>query len=515
MKRKKLLWSCLSTIAVICLLSFSDNPPDGRTGAPGELTCMAVGCHGNSQAFDGDIEFFGFPAALVAGQTFEVGLNINVTDGQPMRAGFQIVGVGEGPNGFVNVGEFTDPGANVRLVTSNNRMYMEHRDAKFFNGSSRVTYNARWSTPNSFQVESLTLYAVSVLANGNGSSSGDKVIFQTMTLPVTNVTDEDGDGFNTDLDCDDTNPDINPNAMEIINNDVDEDCDGIAQMIDEDNDGFNSDEDCDDFDSNIKPGAPEIPNNDIDENCDGVVLIIDEDMDGFNSDEDCDDTDASVNPDAMEIQNNDVDENCDGIIAVVDNDDDGFHAGVDCDDKNAAINPDAFDVPDNGVDENCDGIDATLTVTITGTLVNINNLPIANVIIFDSVSFTPLDTTGPDGTFELILPDDSHTLTFAKDSRAGDGLSTGDLVVITNHILNRRPFTHHLQSEIADVNGSGSVSSTDLVLIKQVILQRLPGFPDRPSWNFSPASIRADQSIQNIRVFALKLGDVNATASRQ
>jgi hypothetical protein len=165
--------------------------------------------------------------------------------------------------------------------------------------------------------------------------------------------------------------------------------------------------DCDDSDPLVNPGAAETPADFIDSDCDGQELcFVDFDGDGWAIDDtvgsfdlacdelgeapagapqgDCDDGDAGVSPAAVEGIADGVDADCNGVeLCYVDGDGDGWRVGEeviasfelacqgdgyadatapegDCDDADVSRNPDAEEGVGDEVDQDCDGGEALL-----------------------------------------------------------------------------------------------------------------------------------------------------------
>jgi hypothetical protein len=107
---------------------------------------------------------------------------------------------------------------------------------------------------------------------GAGNDSVNADTFDATLGCETVYQDADGDGATVPADCNDQDPAIHPGAVDVLDDGVDQNCDGHdATNPDRDADGFDRPADCNDADPGIHPGAAEIRGNTVDENCDGLV----------------------------------------------------------------------------------------------------------------------------------------------------------------------------------------------------------------------------------------------------
>ena len=107
-KGKIALFCIVSTL----ILAFSSAPPTGRTGAPGDGLC--TNCHGDTASFDGDITISGIPNNPLPNTTYTVRVDIDVTSGNPVRGGFQLVALDDTNDN--QAGTWSNPDSDLSLI---------------------------------------------------------------------------------------------------------------------------------------------------------------------------------------------------------------------------------------------------------------------------------------------------------------------------------------------------------------------------------------------------------------
>jgi Dockerin type I domain len=136
--------------------------------------------------------------------------------------------------------------------------------------------------------------------------------------------------------------------------------------------------------------------------------------------------------------------------------------------------------------------------------------------------------------FGDLLRGGNFIVTPVRDGDWVNGVSTFDISIISKHILDITPITSPYKLIAADVNRDGSIDGADMLLTRNLILNRSTKFPNNTSWRFMPKSITPattsngqpmldfketitysslNDTVRNADFVAIKTGDVSGNAA--
>ncbi len=172
------------------------------------------------------------------------------------------------------------------------------------------------------------------------------------------------------------------------------------------------------------------------------------------------------------------------------------------------------------------------TQLVAGGITNIAGENVEKVNVTVNGGAQQSMATGATGKFQFELPKGGdYTLTPEKDINPLNGVSTYDLVLISQHILGINTFDTPYKYIAADVNKSGTITAFDMVQIRQLILNITSEFPNNSSWRFVDAAHQfttsnpaaenfnefisvnnLDANLADLDFIAAKIGDINGNA---
>lgn len=180
------------------------------------------------------------------------------------------------------------------------------------------------------------------------------------------------------------------------------------------------------------------------------------------------------------------------------------------------------------------------TGAIGGFVGNELGVPISGAVVTLTAMDTVLtDTTDASGlyTFDNLPAGESYSLELNKNSQAlSNGVSTSDIIRIRKEILSIENLEGPYKFFAADVNGSGDITTTDIIHISRAVLALITDFPGVGSWQFFPADFvfnnpqdplgenvpmpymvvnLAAEVTTDVSFIGIKSGDVNNNADTQ
>lgn len=212
---------------------------------------------------------------------------------------------------------------------------------------------------------------------------------------------------------------------------------------------------------------------------------------------------------------------------------------------------------------NCQGGLATTVVAFTATdacgnqtvinanyrIIDLGSIPMATVsgalrteenesvelveVAVDGGSFNNMMMTSANGNYEFDLEiNQNHTITPTRNDNHLNGITSYDLILLGQHLLEIQELDSPYKLIAADINRSGSITALDMIQLRRLILHIDETFLNNTSWRFVDADYTFSEvsnpfattfpeavSINNLSqaelhdFVAIKIGDLNGSAA--
>jgi hypothetical protein len=168
-------------LGMLVWLANNGNPPTGKSAAPFDGNCND--CHSGGN-FNGNLTVTGFPATANPGATYDITVSLANATGSPSKAGLQLVVV-DANN--ANCGDLIETASDLGTEFFATREYVEQRGGKNFSGGS-VSWDFQWKAPASVPGNTVKVYYIVNMCNGNGGSGGDKPLWDDLSFAFAGPT---------------------------------------------------------------------------------------------------------------------------------------------------------------------------------------------------------------------------------------------------------------------------------------------------------------------------------------
>jgi len=174
------------------------------------------------------------------------------------------------------------------------------------------------------------------------------------------------------------------------------------------------------------------------------------------------------------------------------------------------------------------------TATVSGSLRTEENEAVELVeVAVDGGSFNNMMLTSSDGDYAFDLElNQNHAITPSRNDNPLNGVTSYDLILMGQHLLEIQTLDSPYKLIAADVNNSGSITSLDLIQLRKLILHLDDEFINNTSWRFVDAnysfvdvtnpftstfpeavSINNLSQVELHDFVAIKVGDLNGSAA--